>query len=225
MPTPVTEGTGWWDRLYDPAAGDTATTDTQPAPAPAEESPAERIRKWWWTGRDQDDDTDQDEDEEDEEDEGEETDEDHEKKAAGDKDQAAGDDGEDEGGAESEDGSRGEKKAGPGAKKTKGKKGKTGKTGPVVLVRARWLLYSGPAAGVGWWCGLGPAVHGLLADCGADASVGAALIVGTGLCAVTAMAVDRRTRGWWPPLAWVCHIPYATCVLALLLYAPGTGLS
>lgn len=94
----------------------------------------------------------------------------------------------------------------------------------LVQPRARWLLYSVPAAAAGWWSGLGAEMQGWLADCGRAYSVSTALLLGFGVCAVTAMAVDARTRHWWPPLAWICHIPHATAVTALLLYAPGTAL-
>ena len=32
-----------------------------------------------------------------------------------------------------------------------------------------------------------------------------------------------RARGWWPPLAWTCRIPFSTALLALALYAPGVA--
>jgi hypothetical protein len=31
---------------------------------------------------------------------------------------------------------------------------------------------------------------------------------------------DRRTRHWWPGLAWAARIPLATAITALALWAP-----
>jgi hypothetical protein len=35
--------------------------------------------------------------------------------------------------------------------------------------------------------------------------------------------ICHRTSGWWPPLAWVCRVPFSSALLALLLFAPGTS--
>ncbi|MGW5352190.1 hypothetical protein ACWERV_16975 [Streptomyces sp. NPDC004031] len=87
--------------------------------------------------------------------------------------------------------------------------------------RVRVLLYTGSAAGAGWALGAEPLFGGWIAACGHDTSTGGALALGTGLITATAVLVDRRTRGWWPPLAWACRIPLASALLALALYAPG----
>jgi hypothetical protein len=88
--------------------------------------------------------------------------------------------------------------------------------------RTRALAYNGAAAGAGWALGLVPTVGGWITDCGSEYSITAALILGTGICVATAQLWDRRTRGWWPPLAWFCRIPLASCVIALGLYAPAS---
>ncbi|MGA5637102.1 hypothetical protein [Streptomyces lydicamycinicus] len=88
--------------------------------------------------------------------------------------------------------------------------------------RARRLLYNGSAAGLGWYLHFGPPIKHLLEECGREAGIGASLIVGVGICGAAAFLIDRRTRHWWPPLAWVCRAPLAAAVLALLLYAPAS---
>ncbi|MFI1161968.1 hypothetical protein [Streptomyces sioyaensis] len=88
--------------------------------------------------------------------------------------------------------------------------------------RARRLLYNGSAAGLGWYLHIGPPIKHLLEECGREAGIGASLIVGAGICGAAAVLIDRRTRHWWPPLAWVCRAPLAAAVLALLLYAPAS---
>jgi hypothetical protein len=34
---------------------------------------------------------------------------------------------------------------------------------------------------------------------------------------------DRRTRHWWPGIAWAARIPLATAVLAVALWAPAAS--
>ncbi|MFD5322123.1 hypothetical protein [Streptomyces sp. NPDC127098] len=89
---------------------------------------------------------------------------------------------------------------------------------------SRHLLYNGSAAGAGCFTGLVSAVHGWIEDCGDDYSIGAALSLGVMVIAAAAVVVDMRSRGWWPPLAWIGRIPLASCVLALGLYAPAASL-
>jgi hypothetical protein len=97
-----------------------------------------------------------------------------------------------------------------------------GATGMRLNPRARRIAYNGGAAALGWGLGLvGPMTHALDA-CGRDQSIGAALVLGVGGCLVIGFAIDRRTRGWWPPLAWVARVPLASAVLALVLYAPAS---
>ncbi|WP_329174950.1 hypothetical protein OG754_19260 [Streptomyces decoyicus] len=95
-----------------------------------------------------------------------------------------------------------------------------GATGITLNPRARRLLYNGSAAGLGWYLHIGPPLKSLLEECGREAGIGASLVVGVGICGAAAVLIDRRTRHWWPPLAWVCRAPLAAAVLALLLYAP-----
>ncbi|WP_328732037.1 hypothetical protein OHT20_18640 [Streptomyces caniferus] len=86
--------------------------------------------------------------------------------------------------------------------------------------RAQRLLYNGSAAALGWVLHIGPPIKHVIEECGREASIGASLVLGIGICGAVAVLVDRRTRHWWPPLAWVCRAPLATAVLALLLYTP-----
>lgn len=83
----------------------------------------------------------------------------------------------------------------------------------------RNLLYNGTAAGAGWGLGLYGQFAGVLADCGAT-SIGGGLVLGIGSTLLIAHVWDRRTRHWWPGIAWCARIPLATAILALALWAP-----
>ncbi|MEE4541010.1 hypothetical protein V2S66_03380 [Streptomyces sp. V4-01] len=87
--------------------------------------------------------------------------------------------------------------------------------------RIRWLLYTGTAAAAGYWVQLAPLMEGWITDCGRDTGTSGALALGIGLVLACGVLIDRRTRGWWGPLPWLCRIPLASAVLALLLFAPG----
>ena len=84
----------------------------------------------------------------------------------------------------------------------------------------RRLLYNASAAGAGWALGLYQQFAGAIADCGQQASISGALVLGIGGTALIAHVWDRRTRHWWPGIAWAARIPLATAVLALALWAP-----
>ncbi|MET8982119.1 hypothetical protein ABZX85_41705 [Streptomyces sp. NPDC004539] len=100
---------------------------------------------------------------------------------------------------------------------------------PVFLTRApdriaisgktRAGLYNASAAGAGWALGLYDPLAAALADCGHDSTAGA-LVLGTTTCLLIAHTWDRRTRHWWPGIAWAARIPLATALLALALWAP-----
>ncbi|MGJ5898568.1 hypothetical protein ACSCBZ_42520 [Streptomyces niveiscabiei] len=85
--------------------------------------------------------------------------------------------------------------------------------------KTRAGLYNASAAGAGWALGLYDPLAAALADCGHD-STGGALVLGFGTCLLIAETWDRRTRHWWPGIAWAARIPLATAVLALALWAP-----
>ncbi|MFF4834082.1 hypothetical protein [Streptomyces sp. NPDC001315] len=85
----------------------------------------------------------------------------------------------------------------------------------------RRLLYNASAAGAGWGLGLYDQLAGAIADCG-QTSIGGALVLGVGGCLLIAHVWDRRTRHWWPGIAWVARIPLATAVVALALWAPAS---
>lgn len=84
----------------------------------------------------------------------------------------------------------------------------------------RRLLYNASAAGAGWVLGLYQQFAGALADCGTSYSISGALVLGAGGIALIAHMWDRRTRHWWPGIAWVARIPLATAITALALWAP-----
>jgi hypothetical protein len=97
----------------------------------------------------------------------------------------------------------------------------------VRSARARAAAYSISAAlagfapallGAGW--NLPGVVRGWLDGIAAEASIGAALLIGAALAGIVWAAWDRRTRnlpGW---LAWTCRIPLASIVAGVLLWAP-----
>jgi hypothetical protein len=86
----------------------------------------------------------------------------------------------------------------------------------------RRLLYNASAAGAGWGLGLYQPLAHALEDCGTS-SIGGALVLGIGGTALIAHTWDRRTRHWWPGIAWIARIPLATAVLALALWAPAAS--
>ncbi|WP_181785344.1 hypothetical protein [Streptomyces phytophilus] len=96
-------------------------------------------------------------------------------------------------------------------------------TAPRRRASARWFLYHGAAAAVGWAFGAADAVGELLAAAGPRAPA-----VGIGLCLIACMPA-----AWLPGLpfippplrpatVWLARIPLATAALALALHAPGT---
>ena len=88
--------------------------------------------------------------------------------------------------------------------------------------RTRRLLYNASAATTGWALGLYHPLAAAIADCGQHYSTSGAIVLGTSSSLLIAHLWDRRTRHWWPPLAWCARIPLATTLLALALWAPGT---
>jgi len=86
--------------------------------------------------------------------------------------------------------------------------------------KTRRALYNASAAGAGWGLGLYQQCAAALADCGQQYSASGALVLGVGGCLLVAHFWDRRTRHWWPGIAWAARIPLATLILALALWAP-----
>lgn len=92
-----------------------------------------------------------------------------------------------------------------------------------ISAGTRRFLYNATAAGAGWGLGLYHQFAGALADCGSQYSIGGALVLGLGGSALIAHVWDRRTRHWWPGIAWVARIPLATAIVALALWAPASA--
>ncbi|WP_200308214.1 hypothetical protein [Streptomyces adelaidensis] len=86
----------------------------------------------------------------------------------------------------------------------------------------RRFLYNASAAGVGWSLGLYDQFASVIADCGRS-SIGGAIVLGVGATLLIAHVWDRRTRHWWPGIAWGARIPLATAVVALALWAPAAS--
>jgi hypothetical protein len=89
--------------------------------------------------------------------------------------------------------------------------------------KTRRALYNASAAGAGWGLGLYQQCAHALADCGQQYSISGALTLGIGGCLLVAHLWDRRTRHWWPGIAWAARIPLATLILALALWAPAAA--
>jgi hypothetical protein len=89
--------------------------------------------------------------------------------------------------------------------------------------KTRRLLYNASAAGAGWGLGLYQQCAAALADCGQQYSVSGALVLGIATSLLVAHYWDRRTRHWWPGIAWAARIPLATAILALALWAPAAS--
>ncbi|WP_020116800.1 hypothetical protein [Streptomyces canus] len=86
--------------------------------------------------------------------------------------------------------------------------------------RTRAGLYNASAAGAGWGLGLYDQFAWALHDCGQSEGIGAGVVLGVVATLLIAHVWDRRTRHWWPGIAWAARIPLATAVLALALWAP-----
>lgn len=88
--------------------------------------------------------------------------------------------------------------------------------------RTRKFLYNASAAWAGWGLGLYDQFADAIADLGRD-SISGAIVLGVGSCLLIAHVWDRRTRHWWPGIAWVARIPLATALVALALWAPAAS--
>lgn len=95
-------------------------------------------------------------------------------------------------------------------------------TRPALSPKTRAGLYNASAAGAGWALGLYDQFAAAIADCG-DQSISGALVLGFGSCLLLAHVWDRRTRHWWPGLAWAARVPLATAIVALALWAPAAS--
>ena len=95
-----------------------------------------------------------------------------------------------------------------------------GRADAALSPKTRTALYNASAAGAGWVLGLYQQCATALTDCGQQTSISGALTLGIGGCLIVAHVWDRRTRHWWPGIAWCARIPLATALCALALYAP-----
>ena len=91
-----------------------------------------------------------------------------------------------------------------------------------ISPKTRAFLYNASAAGAGWGLGLYQWFAHAIADCGTNYSISGALVLGIGGSLLIAHVWDRRTRHWWPGIAWVARIPLATAICALALWAPAS---
>ncbi|MEU2134921.1 hypothetical protein [Streptomyces sp. NPDC018352] len=84
------------------------------------------------------------------------------------------------------------------------------------------LLANAGAAGAGYVLGLTPMFWAWIEECGESTSIGGALFLGGSICLAIGHFWDRRTRHWYPGLAWAARIPLASAITALALYAPAS---
>ncbi|MEU3137578.1 hypothetical protein ABZ691_33035 [Streptomyces sp. NPDC006854] len=84
------------------------------------------------------------------------------------------------------------------------------------------LLANAGAAGAGYVLGLAPMFGTWIEECGRTTSIGGALFLGGSMCLAIGHFWDRRTRHWYPGLAWAARIPLASAITALALYAPAS---
>ncbi|TGG77866.1 hypothetical protein D8771_26575 [Streptomyces albus] len=84
------------------------------------------------------------------------------------------------------------------------------------------LLANAGAAGAGYFLGLAPTFGAWIEECGETTSIGGALFLGGSICLAIGHFWDRRTRHWYPGLAWAARIPLASAITALALYEPAS---
>lgn len=84
------------------------------------------------------------------------------------------------------------------------------------------LLANAGAAGAGYVLGLTPMFGTWIEECGRTTSIGGALFLGGSMCLAIGHFWDRRTRHWYPGLAWAARVPLASAITALALYAPAS---
>lgn len=84
------------------------------------------------------------------------------------------------------------------------------------------LLANAGAGAAGYFLGLTPMFGAWIDECGRVTSIGGALFLGGSICLAIGHFWDRRTRHWYPGLAWAARIPLASALTALALYAPAS---
>ncbi|MCG0065010.1 hypothetical protein L0F81_17195 [Streptomyces tricolor] len=90
-----------------------------------------------------------------------------------------------------------------------------------ISPRLRWLVYHGTAAAFGWGLGITGWATSVTAWIAADRWVNPQSITCYAL-GLGAVALYRRTRGWWWPIAWLAAVPASSIALGVLLYAPNS---
>ncbi|AZK98791.1 MULTISPECIES: hypothetical protein [Streptomyces] len=95
---------------------------------------------------------------------------------------------------------------------------------PAISDGTKKLVYNASAGALGYIHGPTEMVGGWIESCGREYSIAAALVLGSGICLLTAVLWDSRTRHWYPGLAWLARIPLASTLTALALYAPASQL-
>lgn len=88
-----------------------------------------------------------------------------------------------------------------------------------VAPRNRRLVANVSAAGLSWSFGAVDFVQDVVAWVHAHGPADPQSIFWV-LVGVACLALYRRSRGWWWPVAWLASVPAATAVAGVLLYAP-----
>ncbi|MFF8506763.1 hypothetical protein ACF064_01620 [Streptomyces sp. NPDC015492] len=85
--------------------------------------------------------------------------------------------------------------------------------------RVRWAVFWGSPALVGWGFGAIPALTRWYYDTAHTYSAAGAYVLSAGAVCIGGL-IYWRTRGYWPPLAWLLRAPLASAAFAAALYAP-----
>ena len=90
-----------------------------------------------------------------------------------------------------------------------------------IAPRTRWLIYHGTAAAFGWGLGIVSWATHVTAWIAAGRWVDPQSIT-CYLLGLGTVALYRRTRCWWWPVAWMAAVPASSIVTGVLLYAPNS---
>lgn len=86
-----------------------------------------------------------------------------------------------------------------------------------VPARLKWLAYHASAAYLGWTVGLVNWATHVTAWIASTGLVGGQALFWYAVAAATFL-LHHRTRGWWPPVAWLFAVPVSSTVVGVLLY-------
>jgi hypothetical protein len=88
-----------------------------------------------------------------------------------------------------------------------------------------WVTYNGTALAAGWWLGLPRDARDSVIFLAAQPTATSVECWSYYIAAAAVIGLDRATRRWVLPLAWLCRIPAASLVLGAALYGVQTPIS